>query len=253
MSEQREGAKLVELLHLAFLQVLPSYLSPPTYVVKGGANLRLFYDSRRRSQDIDLDYIGDRFESVEDKVDATLASQALRDLLRVAGVAMQAPTKPKQTATTRRWKFSVSGQGGYLNTKIEFSGRGAGDPEHALEAARGDIGRAIGLRVVKAEHYLPPAATRQKIRALGQRAATEPRDVFDLDLLFRAYPDAIEGGTVDRGEIQKAIDAALGVTYEAYRELVIDYIEDEFLPIYGREEVWTDMVLGVVARLEELA
>ena len=55
MSERREGAKLVEVLHLVFLQVLPSYLPVANYAVKGGANLRLFYGSRRRSQDIDLE------------------------------------------------------------------------------------------------------------------------------------------------------------------------------------------------------
>ena len=58
MSEKREGAKLVELLHLALLQVMPSYLPVSDYAVKGGANLRLFYGSRRRSQDIDFDYLG---------------------------------------------------------------------------------------------------------------------------------------------------------------------------------------------------
>ena len=105
MSEKREGAKLVELLHLALLQVMPSYLPVSDYAVKGGANLRLFYSSRRRSQDIDFDYLGDRFHAVEGAVDSALASRAFRDLLRVAGVEMSEPTKPKQTDTTRRWKF----------------------------------------------------------------------------------------------------------------------------------------------------
>jgi hypothetical protein len=33
-------------------------LPPATCIVKGGANLRLFFNSRRRSQDVDLDYAG---------------------------------------------------------------------------------------------------------------------------------------------------------------------------------------------------
>ena len=40
-TERRGGAQLVELVHLVFLQVLPSYLPVSDYVVKGGANLRL--------------------------------------------------------------------------------------------------------------------------------------------------------------------------------------------------------------------
>jgi predicted nucleotidyltransferase component of viral defense system len=251
MDERREGAKLVELLHLAMLQVMPSYLPVADYAVKGGANLRLFYGSRRRSQDIDFDYLGGRFHAVEEAIDAALASRAFRDLLRVVGVAMSQPTKPKQTDTTRRWKFQVDGPGAHLSTKIEFSAREA-DPEHAFEAARGDLGRAIGLRVVKAEHYLPRAAIRQKIGALAQRSQTEPRDVFDLDLLFATHADEIRAGDVDPATLARAIEAAIGIPYEAYEDLVVRYVEDEFVPIYGRPEVWTDMTLGVVERLEGL-
>jgi hypothetical protein len=249
MSERREGAKLVELLHLALLQVMPSHLPVSDYAVKGGANLRLFYDSRRRSQDIDFDYLGSRFEAVEAGLDAALASRAFRDLLRVAGVKMSEPTKPKQTDTTRRWKFFVEGPDARLNTKIEFSAREA-DPEHAFETARDDLGRGIGLRVVKAGHYLPPAAIRQTIRALAQRQESEPRDVFDLDLLLATHGGQIRPGEVDPATLKKAIDAALSIPYETYEDLVVQYIEDDFVEIYGRPEVWTDMTLGVVEHLE---
>jgi len=184
MSERREGAKLAELLHLAFLQVMPSYL-------------------------------------------------------------------PVSTDTTRRWKFQVDGPDARLNTKIEFSAREA-DPEHAFETARGDLGRAMGLRVVKAEHYLPPAAIRQKIGALAQRSESEPRDVFDLDLLLASYRDQVRPGEVDPATLQAAIDAALTIPYETYEDLVVRYIEDDFVAIYGRPEVWTDMTLGVVEYLEGL-
>src|SRR5665647_1720678 len=148
MSEKREGAKLVELLHLALLQVMPSYLPVSDYAVKGGANLRLFYGSRRRSQDIDFDYLGSRF------------------------------------------------------------------------------------------------------RALAQRHEAEPRDVFDLDLLLATYRDQIRPGEVDGPTLQGAIDAALSIPYETYADLVVQYIEDDFVGIYGRPEVWTDMTLGVAERLE---
>jgi len=248
----RNGARLIEILHLAFLQVLPSHMPVADYVVKGGANLRLWYDSRRRSQDIDLDYLGERFSVVETKVDAVLASRAFGDLLRVAGVEMTEPTKPKQTDTTRRWKFAVSGPGALLHSKIEFSGRGGADPERALEPARDDLGRSIGLRVVKASHYLPPAAIRQKIRALGQRTETEPRDVFDLDLLFASHPDAVRPREVAATDLQAAIDAAFSIDYRAYTDLVVTYIEEDFVDIYGRPEAWQDMVLKVVEQLEAL-
>jgi hypothetical protein len=34
--------------------------------------------------------------------------------------------------------------------------------------------------------------------------------------------------------------------------LVVDFIEDEFVDIYGRPDVWSDMVLGLGQRLEAL-
>jgi predicted nucleotidyltransferase component of viral defense system len=250
----REGAKLIEVVHLALLQVLPSHMPVGDYVVKGGANLRLFYDSRRRSQDIDLDYIGSRPERIEDQVDRALASAAFKDLLRLGGVTVSPPTKPKQTPTTHRWKFAVSSPGGAsLNSKIEFSIRSPVDPEHAFEQARADLGRSMGLRAVKAEHYLPAAAIRQKVRALADRRASEPRDVFDLDLLLGRYPDAVKKGSLDPDLARRAAAAAMTIEYPAFKELAVDFLEDEFVPIYDRPEVWTDMLLGVVTRLEALA
>ena len=52
--------------------------------------------------------------------------------------------------------------------------------------------------------------------------------------------------------MRAAIDAALGIPYAVYDDLVVRYIEDDFVPIYGRPEVWTDMTLGVAERLERL-
>ncbi len=253
MNEIRQGAKLIEILHLALLQAMPSHLPPADYIVKGGANLRLFERSPRRSQDIDLDYAGraDRFDLVEDKVDATLHSAPFRGVLALADVRMSEPTKPKQTETTRRWKFSVEGSGAFLNSKIEVSNRGT-DPEYDFANARDDIGRGLGLRVVRANRYLAPAAIRQMIRALGQRSGTEPRDLFDLDLLLARYPAAVLPGDVPAHEIEAALGAVFGIDYDAYRELVVEFLEDEQVGVYGREEVWTDMVLKVAAALGAL-
>jgi len=248
----RTGAKLIEFLQLALLQVLPTHLPIADYVVKGGANMRLFYDSRRRSQGIDLDYLGSAFWKVEDKVDETLNSRAFRDLLRLAGVEMVDLTKPNQTTTTRRWKFAVVASRARLNSKIEFSSRSAADPEYALEAARSDIGRATGLRVVKANHYLATAAIRQKIQALAERSDSEPRDVFDLDLLFAGHPDAVKAGDVDGALAVKAIDAAFAIPFEAFADLVVDYLEEDFVEIYNRPEVWDEMVTTVAGHLERL-
>ena len=220
--------------------------------MKGGANLRLFFGSRRRSQDIDLDYVGSAFWRAEERVDAVLASRAFTDLLRVQGLELVDLAKTKQTDTTRRWNFAVQGGGAWLNSKIEFSARGATDPEVGFDVARSDIGRAAGLRAVRANHYLAPAAARQKIYVLAERKETEPRDLFDLDLLVSAHAGAVRPGDVNPALAGKAVDAAFTIPFEAYEQLVVDYLEDEFVEIYNRREVWEEMVTRVAEFLETL-
>lgn len=105
---------------------------------------------------------------------------------------------------------------------------------------------------MKANHFLATAATRQKIRALAERSETEPRDVFDLDLLFAGNPDAVEAGDVDGALVGKAIDAAFGIPFEAFAELVVDYLEEDFVEIYNRPEVWDEIVTTVAGHLERL-
>ena len=252
MAGVREGARLIEFLHLAFLQVLPMRLAVAEYIVKGGANLRLFFDSRRRSQDIDLDYAGTAFWRVEERVDGVLASRAFRDLLAVGGIELLDLTKPKQTNTTRRWKFAVRRGGAHLNSKIEFSARQARDAEVGLDVARADVGREAGLRAVRARHYLAAAAIRQKVHVLAERKQTEPRDVFDLDLLASQHRDAVGRGDMAPSLLERAAAAAFAIPFDAYRDLVVDFLEDEFVEIYDRREVWDEMVVHVVDFLESL-
>ena len=124
--------------------------------------------------------------------------------------------------------------------------------EVGFDVARSDVGRGAGLRAVRANHYLAPAATRQKIDVLANRRETEPRDVFDLDLLIARYPDAVRPGDVPPETATKASDAAFAIPFEAYEELVVEYLEDEFVGIYDRPEVWEEMVTRVATFLEAL-
>ncbi|HJW76133.1 MAG TPA: nucleotidyl transferase AbiEii/AbiGii toxin family protein [Thermoleophilia bacterium] len=212
----------------------------------------MIFDSRRRSQDIDLDYLGTAFWRAEERIDAVLASRAFTDILRLQGVELVDLAKTKQPDTTRRWKFAVQGGGARLNSKIELSARGNTDPEVGFDVARSDIGRAAGLRAVRANHYLAPAATRQKIHVLAERRETEPRDVFDLDLLLSAHPGAVRPGDVAPELARKAVDAAFTIPFDAYEQLVVDHLEDEFVEIYDRREVWDEMVTRVAEFLETL-
>ena len=105
---------------------------------------------------------------------------------------------------------------------------------------------------MRANHYLAPVATRQKIHVLAERKETEPRDVFDLALLVSAHPDVVRPGEVAPELATKAVNAAFAIPFEVYEELVVDYLEDEFVSIYDRPEVWEEMVTGVAEVLETL-
>src|ERR1700691_5565215 len=133
MSELRD-AQVVELFHLAFLQVLHARLDQARYVLKGGANLRYFFDSVRYSEDIDLDIDGIAPWTLTEKVDAILESPTIDAVLRSGGLAIEHFTKPKQTETPRRWKVAivVAGRGETVRTKIELSHRN-GERRHVLE------------------------------------------------------------------------------------------------------------------------
>ena len=76
MPELRD-AQIVELFHLAFLQVLQARLDQARYVLKGGANLRYFFDSVRYSEDIDLDTDGLAPSTLTEKVDGILGSSTI--------------------------------------------------------------------------------------------------------------------------------------------------------------------------------
>jgi predicted nucleotidyltransferase component of viral defense system len=103
----------IECLHLGFLAVLRTRLDESRYVLKGGVNLRYFFGSVRYSEDIDLDVNGVPGWKLEERIDKTLASDALAIVLRSAGlrVLTEETTKPKQTDTTRRWKVQVAAEG----------------------------------------------------------------------------------------------------------------------------------------------
>src|SRR4051812_20334748 len=92
--------QVIELFHVAFLDALQQRLERGRWVLKGGANLRYFFDSQRYSQDIDLDFLGDPPWGVREKVGEVIESPALSNLLRVKGLSVEEASEHKQSDTT---------------------------------------------------------------------------------------------------------------------------------------------------------
>lgn len=251
---QRAAGRALESYQVAFLEVASVQLPLELFALKGGANLRFFLRSFRRSVDMDLNYLGqpDRFEAFIGRVERVFGSLALASLLEHHHVGQQGLRIAKRTETTARWKFTVSQAGVDAPSKIEFSARpeGAHSADHELAAIDAALARRLRVRPVKVEHYLPRAAIFQKITALRARAVTQPRDVFDLDHLFREFPGTLDEVDVDVAALEAARDRTLELSYDEYASTVRPYLQEELEALFGDETAWTEMQLHVVDRLE---
>jgi predicted nucleotidyltransferase component of viral defense system len=241
-------AQLIEFFHLAFLQVLQTRLDESTYVLKGGANLRYFFESVRYSEDIDLDAGGIEAWALTEKVDGVLTAPVIERLLRSGGLAIAEFSKPKQTETTQRWKVSLNASGlrEPVRTKIEFSRRN-GDARYLLEAVPGLVVAPYALRAPTVMHYTAEAAVEQKAEALAGRSETQARDVFDLDLLLRRQPPIPI--TAEAFVREQAAERALDLPYAAFRDQVLPFLDVEVAELYADAAAWTQTQSFVVERL----
>ena len=243
--------QIVELLHVSFLEALSRRLEPSRYVLKGGVNLRYFFDSVRYSEDLDLDLLGVPAWSLEKKVDGLLEKGPLDLLLRPAHVAVAEFSKPKQTDTTQRWKIGLEAPDRRepIRTKVEFSHR-KGAAEFRLEVVPARIVEPYALRAPSVQHYTGDVPTEQKIKALAARSETQARDVFDLDLLLRRR--SLPAGSVPRETVEAAIERALELPFDAFRDQVLPFLEPEATELYDAA-AWEQMQTFVAERLEESA
>jgi predicted nucleotidyltransferase component of viral defense system len=241
-------AQLIEFFHLAFLQVLQTRLDQSSYVLKGGANLRYFFESVRYSEDIDLDAGGIESWALTEKIDGVLTSPAIGRLLRSGGLAVESFSKPKQTETTQRWKVSVaaSGRREPVRTKVEFSRRN-GDERYLLEAVPSDVVAPYALRAPTVMHYTAEAAVEQKAEALAGRSETQARDVFDLDLLLRRQPPIPV--KVESFVLERAAERALDLPYAAFRDQVLPFLDPEIAELHSDQAAWEQTQNFVVERL----
>lgn len=246
-------ARTIEFFHLAFLQVLQARLDQARYVLKGGTNLRYFFESVRYSEDVDLDAVAIEPWKLGERVDAVLASGAMTLLLRSGGVSLKEVTKPKQTETTQRWKamLEVSGQETPVRTKIEFSHRGT-DLRRVLEAVPDRVVAPYALRAPTMLHYTAEGAIEQKIQALALRSEMQARDVFDLDLLFRRHRDVIAKGGIEGHVLDVALERISELGFQAFRDQVLPFLDPAIADLYDERSAWGQMQAFVADRLAEL-
>lgn len=232
-----------------FIRFLDQHLEKNLYAIKGGCNLRFFFQSIRYSEDIDIDIQTIAPNTLEKKVDRILDSQPLLQSLALQKIELLEFTKPKQTQTTQRWKVQIRSGGITLPTKIEFSRRGL-DLNIEYGPIDSNLQTTYRTYPILCSHYGIQAALEQKIKALIYRTETQARDIFDLDLLCKNSQAPSSHFTKD--EKNQAIENAISVSYADFHGQVVAYLMPEYQAFYQEPAIWSSLQDKVVTFLESL-
>jgi len=248
--------QLREIFHLEFLRWLGRKTKVKHYAVKGGANLRFFFNSFRYSEDIDLDIQSIAVETLKDMVMSILQAPSFQAIFKPFGVERVVPpdiSRAKQTETTQRFKAHlITSAGEDLFTKIEFSRRGF-KGKVIVQSASDIILRAYKLAPLLIPHYDIQSAIMQKIEALATRSAIQARDIFDLYILNSQYKPIKEHGIkINNTKLTKAHQSIFEVNFEQFRDTVISYLSSEDQPLYNSSSSWDEVQLKVANFIDEL-
>jgi len=249
--------QLREVFHLEFLKSLGSKVKAKLYVLKGGVNLRFFYNSMRYSEDMDLDVQDIEVVVLKDKVMQILASMSFHERLVPFGIKQVTPpnmNRAKQTETTLWFKIHLLTRAGEdLFTKIEFSRRGFAGTIQVHTVADTILSQYKSAPVL-VPHYDKHTAFLHKINAIAGRAVIQARDIFDLYVLSTQVERGkcnIQGVPEDTINTAKANIFSIG--FEQFRDTVLSYISLEDQRVYDNKDAWDEVRIKVVACIDTAA
>lgn len=245
-----------EVFHFSFLDRLLKLSDPGLYILKGGVNLRFFFNSPRYSEDMDIDVLAGNVETLKKNGYKILQDGAFRRNLRsfdIADIEINDPIKAKQTDTTQRFRFAlITPAGNRLPTKIEFSRRNeGGDGDFESELIDAEIARTYRKLAYRCPHYTGDSAVVQKIRALAGRAVTQARDVFDLAILFRGGYGAPAQWSrlLSKDEVTQATECLMALTWQNYDGQVVEFLHTGSRDEYGNRSAWDTLQNLVLSQL----
>lgn len=255
-NEKYKPLQLREIFHLGFLRWLGKKINPSYYALKGGVNLRFFYNSFRYSEDLDLNVRIIRVDVLRDKVMQILKSVSFQDNLKPFGIAKIIPpniAKAKQTQTTQRFKIHlITPMGEDFFTKIEFSRREFKN-NIKIETVSNAILREYKLAPLLVPHYDIISAISQKLDALATRKIIQARDVFDIYILSSQIEAADKEKIKSNQEIiKKAHKNLFEISFEQFRDTVVFYLSKGDQKIYDSPRSWDEIKLKVTIFMEEL-
>ena len=250
-------ARIREVFHFCFLERLLKMSDPGIYILKGGVNLRFFFNSPRYSEDMGIDVLAGSVATLEKNGYKILRDAAFKRSLRlfdIEDIKINDPNKAKQTTTTQRFRFALITPAGHrLPTRVEFPRRKQDAADGApMELIDPDIARQYRKLAYRCRHYPGEVAVVQKIKALAGRTVTQARDVFDLAILFTGgytLPTAKEP-LITKPQLAQAIDCLMGLTWSDYQGQVVEFLDTESREEYGAESAWASLQAQVLDALE---
>lgn len=245
--------QIVEQFHLVFLDHLGRKLDQRLYALKGGCNLRFYFNSIRYSEDIDLDVQTVAPLTLRNKVNQILRAEAFQRILATRDIVVQRYSEPKQTeiTQTQRWKLELRSFKSAItaNTRIEFSRRDKIETA-VFEPVKVEIIQQYYLMPILSSHYSVISAYQQKIRALALRTQTQARDIFDLYILLGRKdlnPTAISADI--KSLLDQARTQAVSITFAEFKSQVLAYLPFEYQQQYDNPVLWDSIVLKVCEML----
>jgi hypothetical protein len=246
-----------EVFHFCFLDRLLKLTDPGLYILKGGVNLRFFFNSPRYSEDMDIDVLAGSVATLKKNGYKILNDRAFRRSLRsfdIADIEINDPARAKQTETTQRFRFGLlTSAGNRLPTKVEFSRRNdSKDKESETTLIDAEIARPYRKLPYRCPHYTGAAAVTQKLRALAGRPVTQARDVFDLAILIRGGygPPAPWSKLLTGKEYATALDCLMSLGWEDYEGHVVEFLDKDSRKEFGDKPAWEMMQVQVLNELE---
>lgn len=248
--------QLREVFHLEFLRWFGRKTKLALYALKGGVNLRFFFNSFRYSEDMDLDINEVEVNVLKDTVMHILRASSFCDIFRPFGIAEIVPpniTRAKQTETTQRFKVHlITYAGDDLFTKIEFSRRGF-KGEIVVQPVVDVVLRMYKLAPLLIPHYDSQSAIIQKIEALATRTVIQARDIFDLYVLNSQYEMFnMKKNRINSKQLKKAYENVFAVSFEQFRDTVVSYLSPEDQAVYNSSVLWDEIRLKVGSFIEEM-
>jgi len=248
--------RIREAFHFCFLERLLRLSDPSLYILKGGVNLRFFFNSPRYSEDMDIDVLAGNVATLKKNGYKILQDAAFKRSLRlfdIEDIELNDPNKAKQTTTTQRFRFALITPAGHrLPTKVEFSRRTQGKMDGApMELIDTEIARQYRKLSYRCRHYTGEMAVVQKIKALAGRPVTQARDVFDLATLFTGgYTlPATQTALISRQQLNRAINCLMELTWEDYQGQVVEFLDTESRAEYGSQSAWETLQAQVLDTL----